>query len=105
MGGPGDLSPVSQPKPLELDLTAAGPSCADLPAAGLPLGSKQLALARDPGRDFTASSRYRGAEMNAEREANFEKVRAALSRARTKQLGLAVVVAMMAGLFTLALDG
>lgn len=39
----------TKPVLLKLDLTAAGPSCGDLPSAGLPLGSKQLALAYHPG--------------------------------------------------------
>jgi hypothetical protein len=39
----------TKPVLLKLDLTPAGPTCSDLPAAGLPLGSKQLALSYDPG--------------------------------------------------------
>jgi hypothetical protein len=42
--------------------------------------------------------------MTAEREANLQKVRAALSRARAMQLGLAVVMAVLSGVVTLALD-
>lgn len=42
--------------------------------------------------------------MSTDREANLATVRAALGRARTMQLGLAVFVAAMAWLFTLSLD-